>query len=97
MPAQPQDHKAKKVVDDSPTFEWTAPGGAKVTLTKFENLPAGVFRKVRGLDDMDATFTLVEAGTNADGLEVIDALPLHQLNALFDAWSAGSGVALPES
>jgi hypothetical protein len=79
-------------------FVYTVPGTTKtVSLTPFDRLPAGVFRKARKMGEMDMTFSLIEAATDEAGLEVVDAMPLPDLNDLFLAWSEASGADLPSS
>jgi hypothetical protein len=86
---EPQDHKPK-----TEPFTWTAPDGGKVTLIR---IPAGVFRKARGGDELEQTFSLIEAATDEDGLEVVDRLPVGDLENLFADWSAAAGVDSGES
>jgi hypothetical protein len=89
---EPQDHKPK-----TEPFTWTAPDGGKVTLIPFDRIPAGVFRKARGGDELEQTFSLIEAATDEDGLEVVDRLPVGDLENLFADWSAAAGVDSGES
>ena len=88
----PEDHKPK-----SEPYTWTAPDGSKVVLQPFDRIPAGVFRKARSGDELEQTFSLLEAATDEDGLAVIDKLPVGDLNDMFAEWSAASGVEAPES
>jgi hypothetical protein len=91
---QPEDHKPAA---DEP-FVWTAPDGKTVTLKPFSKLPVGIFRKARAEgDEMNQTFALLEAATDDAGLEVIDNLPIGDLNTVFEDWAAASGVDAPES
>lgn len=89
---KPEDHKAP-----SEPFTWTAPNGGEVVLQPFDRIPAGVFRKARSGDELEQTFSLIEAATDADGLAVVDDLPIGDLEDLFAAWSAASGVGAGES
>lgn len=89
---QPEDRKPK-----SEPFVWTSPDGRTVTLQPFDRVPAGVFRKMRGLDEMQLTFGLLEAATDDEGLSVVDDLPLGDLDQLFDAWTQAAGVEIPQS
>jgi hypothetical protein len=81
----------------SDVFVYTAPDGKTVDLVPFDRLPAGVFRKARKENEMEMTFALIEAATDEAGLEVLDALPLPALNALFSEWSTAAGADLPSS
>lgn len=92
MPKQPEDHKAK-----IEPFVWTAPDGREVTLTPFNKLPFGLFRKSRNASDEERTYMLLEAATDDAGLAVIDALPMDEVDEVFNGWAKSSGVELPES
>lgn len=92
MPKQPQDHKKK-----TEPFIWEAPNGGEVTLTPFNRLPFGLFRKSRNLSDEERTYMMLEAATDADGLAIIDELPMADIDGLFEAWANASGVELPQS
>lgn len=100
-PKQPQDHQTKAKVKPQPnedgSYTWTSSDGETVELSAFDRMPAGVFRKARDLDEMSMTFVLLEAGTNAEGLEVIDRLPIGELENLFSDWSEAGGITGPES
>jgi len=89
--AEPEDRKPP--VED---FTWTAPDGRTVTFKPFGRLPVGVFRKVGQLDDMNATFALLEAGTDEAGLAVLDEQPIGELEDIISDWTAASGVNTPE-
>lgn len=91
---QPTDHKQPA---DEP-YEWKAPDGRIVTFKPFGKLPVGVFRKARAEgNEMEQTFQLLEAGTDAAGLEVLDDLPISELDQVFEGWAAASGVEPGES
>lgn len=92
-PKKPQDHKSPT----EPSYVWTAPDGRKVTLKNFDRLPSGVFRKARGLSEIDSTFALIEAATDDAGLLVIDDLPIGELEHLFAEWTEASGTTAPQS
>ena len=78
-------------------FVWTSPDGREVTLKAFSRLPAGVFRKAKSMSEIESTFALIEAATDEAGLEVIDELPIGDLDQLFEVWSDASGVEVPQS
>lgn len=93
MPAKkPQDHKKK-----SEPFVWESPDGESVTLTPFNKLPFGLFRKSRNVTDEERTYMLIEAATDEAGLAVVDKQPMDEVDGLFEAWAQASGVELPES
>jgi hypothetical protein len=75
-------------------FEWTSPSGVVVQLPHAATLKVGVLRKVRKLDAVDATLTILEAVCDEDALAAIDGLDVGELNDLVAAWQ---GAALPES
>lgn len=93
---QPQDHKTKATQPESEHFTWTAPDGSEVLLTSMDRIPTGVFRQARGLDEMAMIFALIEASTDEAGLEVIDRLPIGDIEELFRGWAEAGGVSLPE-
>jgi hypothetical protein len=89
---QPEDHK------ESPgPYTWTAEDGRTATFMPFASIPTGVFRKARQMDELGSTFALLEAATDEAGLGVIDDLPIGELDKVFEAWTAASGVDAPES
>jgi hypothetical protein len=80
-------------MSDAPkTFTYPAESGTLIDLLAFHLIPSGVFRKARHLDGMAQTFAVIEAGADEENLAKVDALPAHELGALFDAWSDGASV-----
>lgn len=75
-------------------FTWTHPDDESVTITLPEAsaVPAGVWRRIRRMDEMDAMFTLLESVTDADGLAVLDTLTIEQLGTVFKEWHGGVGL-----
>jgi hypothetical protein len=88
MTTEPRDHQTK-----AEPYTWTAPDGRKVVLKPFKRLPAGVFRKMRDADEMAQTFALLEAGTDAAGLAIVDSLAIEDVNDLFEKWAEASGAS----
>lgn len=84
--------KTPKHVADAEVFTYTAESGDVIALTPFHLIPSGVFRKARHLNGMEQTFAVIEAGADAANLEKVDALPVAELDTLFDAWSDGVSV-----
>lgn len=84
---------------DRPTDLFVYPVGDKsITLSPFESLPAGVFRKNRDKDGMEQMFAIIEAGMVDDkDLDTLDALPLSGLNDLFEKWTTAGGADYPKS
>jgi len=80
--------------DDVFTFEWN---GKTYTLPKFGNWPMGLFRRVRKLDDVDATFTILEAVASPEVLAVIDEMTPDEFGKVMSDWQAHAGVTLGES
>lgn len=80
--------------DDVFTFEWK---GEKYALPKFGNWPMGLFRRVRRLDDADATFTILEAVASPEVLAVIDEMTPDEFGKVMSDWQAHAGVTLGES
>lgn len=80
--------------DDVFTFEWN---GKTYTLPKFGNWPMGLFRRVRKLDDADATFTILETVASPEVLAVIDEMTPDEFGKVMSDWQAHAGVTLGES
>jgi hypothetical protein len=74
-------------------FTWTHPDDESVTITLPEmgDVPGGVFRAVRRMNDQDAIFTVFESVADADTIAAIDALPIRMVGELFKAWTGGVG------
>ena len=75
-------------------FTWINPDDESVTITlpDASAVPAGVWRRIRRMDEMDAMFTLLESVTDAPGLDALDRLTIEQLGDLFKAWHGGVGL-----
>lgn len=71
-------------------FHWTSPGGTEVVLPRSDQIKAGVLRKVRHLDEIDAMFAIFEAVVDEDMLACIDDLTLEELNLMAEAWQSGA-------
>lgn len=91
--AVPEDHKAPK---GETMFSYDSPAG-KVELPKFAELPFGVLRKMRKMDEDEVPFFLIEATATESNLEIVDTLSIEQVGELFTAWQADSGITAPES
>lgn len=78
-------------------FTWTKPDDESVTITlpDASAVPAGVWRRIRRMDELDAMFSLLEAVAEPAALEAIDTLTIDQVGSLFQAWH--DGVRLGES
>ena len=78
-------------------FHYTIGGGA-VDLPPFSQMPVGIIRKTRKItDEGDKFFTILESICTEDDLALIDTLTGDGLAELMAAWTAHSGVSLPES
>lgn len=81
-------------------FHWTSPGGVEITLPHMARLKAGVLRRVRKLDPIDAMFTIIEEIADDETLAKVDDLEAPELNELAQAWqeaSASLGESGPSS
>lgn len=67
-------------------FHWTSPDGVEIVLPRLNRLKAGLLRKVRNLNDVDAMFTILESVADKKTLEKVDELELVDLDALNKAW-----------
>lgn len=93
MPAKkPQDHQ--KAVEP---FIWTAPDGSEVEFKPFGKLPIGVFRALRGAEEIEAIFIMLDAAVKERDRPVLDEQPFDELEAIIDAWQKASGVTPGES
>jgi hypothetical protein len=86
---------------DRAVFTWNGPDGQTITLPLAADIEAGVIRRARNLEPVDAMFTLLEGSVDGDTLAAIDRLKVRDLNAMFEAWQVAvepnGGVTLPES
>lgn len=80
--------------DDEFTFTHA---GKTYRLPPFNRLKAGTVRKIRKLDDADATFTLLEKIADAKTLAAIDDMDIEELGDVMKAWKTHAGVSLGES
>lgn len=81
-------------------FHWTSPSGVEITLPHMARLKAGLLRRVRRLDPVDASFTMLEEVADEANMAKIDDLQIEDLNALATAWqeaSANLGESGPSS
>lgn len=72
-------------------------GGKKITLPKFSNLPFGVIRKMRKVDEADQMFMLFEETADDKSLEIIDGMTVDDVSKLMEAWQEDGGVTVGES
>lgn len=79
------------------TYTYEAKDGTKITLPAMGDIPAGVLRKNRKLDEVDFVFTLVEETADAAALEALDRLPTSELEDLFAGWQKDAGSTVGES
>lgn len=73
-------------------FTYTTPLGVDIDLKPFKSIPSGVFRKARHLNYLDQIFALIEEAADEENLAKVDALPVDQIDALFEAWADGADV-----
>jgi hypothetical protein len=90
---KPQDHQEKA----PDTFEWDAPDGSVITLPSMSRLSAGLLRKTRKLEFVDAFFTILEGVASEEALAQVDKLELSDFNRLVEAWQGQDGASLGES
>lgn len=78
-------------------FRHTLPDGHVLVLPRFENVPVGVIRKTRRLEQADQVFTILEEIMTPEDLEHVDKLDRSEFNEVVKAWRAGSSVDVGES
>ncbi len=71
-------------------FHWTSPAGVEITLPHMAKLKAGLLRKVRRMDPVDASFTMLEEVADDATMAKIDDLDVGDLNDLASAWQEAS-------
>jgi len=70
--------------------------GDNIVIPHVKQLPTGVLRRARKLEGIDQAFTILE-DIAADHIDVIDRMPLSDLEQFLSAWQEASGVSLGES
>lgn len=68
----------------------------KITLPKFDQLPFGIARKLRKADENEAMFLLIESVADDKDLEVIDTMPMSEIEKFIQAWMKDAGVSAGE-
>ena len=76
-------------------FHWKAEDGTEIVLPRMDQIPAGVLRRHRKGEMIDLVFSLLEETADEENLAKVDALPIGQLNKMFEDWQ--EGVELGES
>lgn len=67
-------------------FHYKTPAGDEIVLPRMGNVPAGVLRRHRREEPVDFVFSLVEEVCDDATLDLLDALPMAQINDLFEKW-----------
>ena len=73
-------------------FTYTSEAGETIELAPFSSIPTGVFRKARHEDSLSQVFLCIEAAADEENLAKVDALPVAEVNDLFEAWADGASV-----
>lgn len=76
-------------------FHYTV-GKKKLTLPRFGELPFGVARKIRKVSEEEQLFILLEEAADEASLEIIDTIPMSEIEKLMQAWMKDSGVTAGE-
>lgn len=79
------------------TYTYEAKDGSKITLPSMGDIPSGVLRKNRKLDEVDFVFTLVEETADQAAIDALDKLPSSELEDLFAGWQKDAGASVGES
>lgn len=74
-------------------FHWATPSGDELVLPHMGKIKAGVLRKIRNADSVDAMFTLLESVADEATLAKVDDLDADDLNRLFEDWQKAGGAA----
>lgn len=70
-------------------FHYTTATGAEITLPRQDQLPVGVIRKARKLNEDEQVWVFIEAVADEASLEAIDALPLAEFQEFITEWTSG--------
>lgn len=73
-------------------FTWTSPGGVEIAIPPMKRIKAGVIRKHRKLEPIDAAFSILETIADEETLAKIDELDSDELNDMMKEWQAEVGV-----
>ena len=65
-----------------------------IELPDFNNIPVGVLRKARNLNEQEQTWFILESVLDENALAILDELPLFEFAKHMKAWTGG--VALGE-
>jgi hypothetical protein len=65
-----------------------------IELPDFNNIPVGVLRKARNLNEQEQTWFILESVLDEKALAILDELPLSEFAKHMKAWTGG--VALGE-
>lgn len=68
--------------------------GTDYFLPRAAQIPSGLIRKVRKLEQMDGTFTILETMLGEDSAEIaaLDSLPIIELNKVLNDWMQGASL-----
>lgn len=93
MPAKkPQDHKSKPK-----PYVHTLEDGRTVRFKPFSQVPFGLFRSVRNMDEVDVIFAFVDWACSKKDQDLLDELPAEEVHEAIAAWQADSEVSAGES
>ncbi len=79
-------------------FTWTSPAGVEIALPFMAEVKAGVLRRNRTKEPLDAAFSILEDVADEATLKQVDDLSTDEINDLFEAWlGATPGESEPSS
>lgn len=68
-------------------FHYTTRSGETLDLPRIGNVPAGIWRKIRNeTSNLEITFALLEGVCTPEQLEIVDRMPLDEVNGLCAEW-----------
>lgn len=70
-------------------FHFTTDSGAEITMPRQDQLPVGIIRKSRKLDQGEQVWTFIEHVADEDNLSKIDALTIDEFQRLVTEWTDG--------
>jgi hypothetical protein len=71
--------------------------GSSYHLPSFAMLKSGLIRRIRGMEEADAFYLVLEEVADPDTLAALDDMPMVELATVMRAWQEHAGVRLGES
>lgn len=63
-----------------------------IELPDFKQIPVGIIRKVRGAENEDAMWVILESLLTEEQLAVVDSMPLDEFTTAVNGWTQGANL-----